>query len=130
MRLLVCGCRGFEDDRLVGNVMMVEKLQEEDHCYVLLEPEDCTLIHGDARGVDSSAKVNARAWGWHVEDFPADWSLGRKAGPMRNQRMLDEGKPHRVLAFWDGKSRGTLDMIRRAVKAGVPVRIVPVEVGA
>jgi hypothetical protein len=61
-----------------------------------------------------------------VAVFPADWEThGRAAGPIRNQAMLDEGKPYLVIAFWDGKSKGTLDMISRATRAGVPVKIVP-----
>jgi hypothetical protein len=49
----------------------------------------------------------------------ADWSIGRKAGPIRNQRMLDEHKPDLVVAFPGG--RGTADMVRRARKSGVEV---------
>ena len=64
------------------------------------------------------------AW---VHVIPADWKKhGRAAGPIRNQQMLDEGKADVVVALWDGKSRGTLDMIQRATEAGVPVRILPV----
>jgi hypothetical protein len=52
--------------------------------------------------------------------YMADWDgLGRKAGPIRNQRMLDEGKPDLVIAFPGG--RGTADMVRRAREAGVEV---------
>ena len=43
----------------------------------------------------------------------------KKAGPLRNQRMLDEGKPDLVVAFPGGG--GTKDMVRRSVKAGVPI---------
>ena len=43
----------------------------------------------------------------------------RLAPPLRNQRMLDEGKPDLVVAFPGGG--GTKDMVRRAVKAGVPI---------
>ena len=39
----------------------------------------------------------------------ADWSIGRKVGPIRNQRMLDEHRPNLVVAF-PGK-RGTADMV-------------------
>jgi len=49
-----------------------------------------------------------------------EWDkIGKKAGPLRNQRMLDEGKPDLVVAF--SGSGGTKDMVRRAVKAGVSV---------
>ena len=50
--------------------------------------------------------------------YMADWDgLGRKAGPIRNQRMLDDGKPDLGIAFPGG--RGTADMVRRAREAGV-----------
>ena len=45
--------------------------------------------------------------------------LGKKAGPLRNQRMLDDGKPDMVVAFPGGG--GTKDMVRRAAKAGVAI---------
>jgi hypothetical protein len=38
--------------------------------------------------------------------------------------MLAEGMPDAVLAFWDGESRGTADMIARARKEWIPVRVV------
>lgn len=46
---------------------------------------------------------------------------GRAAGPIRNQQMLDEGKPHLVVAFPGGT--GTADMVRRAQAAGVLVLV-------
>jgi len=54
-----------------------------------------------------------------VTTFDADWKLGKKAGPLRNQRMIDEGRPDLVVAFPGGK--GTADMVRRAEAAGVKV---------
>jgi hypothetical protein len=60
-----------------------------------------------------------------VLHYFANWKLfGLSAGPIRNQQMLDEGKPDFVIAFHDNlyASRGTQDMVTRAMKAGVPVR--------
>lgn len=52
--------------------------------------------------------------------YNADWSLyGKAAGPIRNQRMIDKGKPDLVVAFPGG--RGTADLVQRAEVAGVPV---------
>ncbi len=49
-----------------------------------------------------------------------EWDeIGKKAVPLRNQRMLDEGNPDLVVAFPGGG--GTKDMVRRAVKARVPI---------
>lgn len=45
---------------------------------------------------------------------------GKSAGPIRNQTMLDDGKPDLVLAFPGG--RGTADMVAKAEKHGIPVR--------
>jgi acyl-CoA synthetase (NDP forming) len=60
----------------------------------------------------------------HVTSFPANWKKhGKSAGPIRNQLMLDVGKPDLVIAFPGGS--GTADMIRRARKAGVPVKEIP-----
>jgi predicted solute-binding protein len=62
----------------------------------------------------------AKAEGVPCEVYQADWArLGRKAGPIRNQRMLDEAKPDVVIAFPGG--RGTADMLRRTRQAGVEV---------
>jgi hypothetical protein len=60
-----------------------------------------------------------------VQPVPADWTTyGRAAGPIRNQRMLNEYHPNLVLAFPDPESRGTWDMVRRAEKANVEVRVI------
>ena len=72
------------------------------------------VIHGGARGADDLA----RQWGEisvGIEgvEFRADWTAhGKAAGMIRNQRMLDEGRPDLVVAFPGG--RGTADMVRRA----------------
>jgi hypothetical protein len=78
-----------------------------------------TVIHGGAPGADTLAGKWAedRSKACRVE-FP-DWSLGRKAGPIRNQKMLDDYSPEIVVAFPGG--RGTADMIRRAKAKGIEV---------
>lgn len=98
-------------------------------------PEDTVIIHGGCNvpdgaytnprwkpvGADALAHHCAAEKGFEVHMYRADWKLlGRKAGPMRNQAMLDHGKPDLVLAF--PGSRGTADMVRRATAAGVPVK--------
>jgi predicted Rossmann-fold nucleotide-binding protein len=52
--------------------------------------------------------------------FPANWPKhGKGAGFIRNQQMLNEGKPDLMIAFPGGK--GTADMIEKAIKAGIKV---------
>jgi YspA, cpYpsA-related SLOG family len=88
-------------------------------------PPDTTVIHGDCKGADTWAALAALQQGKRVIPYPADWKrLGRAAGPLRNQRMLSEGKPDLILAFpKEPLSGGTKDMVDRANKAGIPVRI-------
>ncbi len=110
MRVLVCGGRDFCEGRAV-----VEALGPMHRATPF-----SAIIHGAARGADYLAGAWARWMQVPELPFPADWERdGRAAGPIRNQRMLDEGKPDLVVAFPGG--RGTADMIRRARKAGLRV---------
>jgi predicted Rossmann-fold nucleotide-binding protein len=108
MRVLVCGGRAFEDRQALNETL--SRLREERGFSL--------VIAGGARGADTFAKEWAKAVGLPCDVYKADWEgLGRKAGPIRNQRMLDEGKPDLVVAFPGGK--GTADMARRARAAGI-----------
>ena len=110
MRVLVCGGRNYRNTA---------------ECYKLLDclrantGFDC-LIEGDARGADRIAGYWARKRRLDNLKFPADWAAhGKAAGPIRNQRMIDEGKPDLVVAFPGGC--GTADMVSRAKGAGIKV---------
>jgi hypothetical protein len=82
------------------------------------------IIHGAARGADRLAGQWAEAKGITVSAKPANWKRdGNRAGPIRNQQMLDEDKPTLVIAFPGGS--GTKDMIQRSKKAGIRVIEVP-----
>lgn len=83
---------------------------------------DMVIIQGGAKGADFLAKCWAKEKAVPCEEYPADWSLGKQAGIIRNKRMLEEGKPDLVLAFPGGK--GTANMIWQAVDAGIEVYIV------
>lgn len=108
--VLVCGGRDYDDEAHVSRILDVA----HDANPIVL------LIHGGARGADSLAKRWAEREGVPAREFIADWTLhGKAAGPMRNQRMLDEGKPHMVIAFPGG--RGTADMVERAKRERIPV---------
>ena len=82
-----------------------------------------TVLSGDATGVDQWGGRIAREKGIPVEQFPADWkTYGRAAGPIRNRKMLLHAQA--LIAVWDGRSPGTLDMIAAARKVGIPLHIV------
>lgn len=123
LRVLVCGGRDFTDwggfrDRLEKVAQKHFPRMEEDRYGNYLY--DVVIIHGGAPGVDDFADRWAIVNLTGIEIYKADWALhGKAAGPIRNQQMLDEGKPDLVVAFPGG--RGTSDMVRRAQKAGVKV---------
>ncbi len=113
MRVLVCGGRGFTDAKLIASTL--------DPMHA--ERPFSTVIHGAAPGADTLAGEWATSRGIPVVAFPADWKgQGRAAGPIRNKRMLDEGRPDLVIAMPGG--RGTANMISQAEKAGVAVKII------
>lgn len=111
-RVLVCGSRDFEPESRI--VTAIGRL-----------PSSVTIIHGDARGADRIAARVAESLGMNVEAYPADWKkYGRRAGIERNLLMLDGADPDYVIAFWDGKSRGTAHTIREAEKRGLLVEVI------
>jgi SLOG family YspA-like protein len=111
MRVLVCGGRYYSDREAL------EKYLDALHS----ESPISLVIDGGASGADTLANQWAVERHIRAASFPADWRKhGKAAGPIRNQQMLDEGKPDVVVAFPGG--RGTADMVARAKRAGVPVR--------
>ena len=118
MRVLVCGPRDMDGRH--------RRLVEDS----LLGAGATWVIEGGAGGADHLAWLASKTLGLASERFFADWQKhGRAAGPIRNRRMLDLGKPDLVLAFVPstGITKGTADMVRRARKAGVEVREVVFE---
>ena len=110
MRLLVCGGRDF------SNAGAAYKILDAFHRKHGVD----VLIEGNARGADRIAGYWARRNNITNLKFPADWEKhGKSAGSIRNQQMLDEGKPTHVIAFPGGY--GTADMVRRAHDAGLQV---------
>lgn len=126
VRVLVCGGRRYSDRERLYRVLdaAVERLG-------LTE-----IIHGDATGADKMADEWAESRGIPKRAFPAKWSdlshpdaevrvradgskYDRKAGPRRNQQMIDQARPSIVIAF--PGDTGTDDMIGRANAAGIRV---------
>lgn len=114
-RLLVTGSRDWTDRARARKEL---KQVVDEHGL------PATLIHGDARGLDRIAAHEARQLGMDIETYPADWARwGRRAGAIRNEQMV-ASRADLCLAFPLPSSRGTFDCIRRAERAGIPVRVV------
>ena len=115
-RVLVTGSREYR-----GN----EVLREFSLLAMEHGRENLVIVHGAHRsGADALARLAARALGIREEPHPADWKRwNKKAGPIRNQEMVDAGADV-VLAFFAtlAQNRGTWDCVTRAEIAGIPVR--------
>lgn len=115
MRVLVCGGRDFANWQFLEDNLDAIRQEFEDSTPITI------LIHGCAFGADRLAEKWAVLNGIIAIGYAADWKThGKAAGPIRNQRMLDEGRPDLLLAFPGGS--GTADMVRRARTIHLEVR--------
>jgi hypothetical protein len=110
MKLILAGGRTFTDA-----IMLARTLNKF---------TDITeIVSGTANGADKCGEQWATSNGIKIKRFPADWDLyGRSAGHLRNAEMAEYGD--RLLAFWDGKSKGTKNMIDIATKKGMLVEVI------
>lgn len=108
--MIVCGSRGWDDRERIA-----------DRLFLL--PPDTTVVHGGASGADRIAAEEAEKLEFVVEAHPAHWNqFGKRAGFIRNEEMALAGADL-CIAFWDGQSRGTQDMVKRANEHGIRVEI-------
>jgi hypothetical protein len=84
------------------------------------------VAHGDCpKSPDQLGKRYAEQYGLLEAPYPAEWDrYGRKAGAIRNAQMA-KGGADLAVGIWDGKSPGSLNMIREALKAGIEVLLIP-----
>jgi YspA, cpYpsA-related SLOG family len=117
MTVLVCGSR--LTNQFADALTVWDALEQR----ITRLPAGTNIIHGGAQGPDEFAHRIAKRHGYPVRRFRADWKNdGRRAGILRNLRMLDE-QPDLVIAVWDGQSRGTAHTLTEARKRGIPVEV-------
>jgi len=118
-KIIISGTRYFEDyellcatlDKFVGDIT-----------------DNIEIVSGTCRGADSLGERYAKEHNLAVKKFPAYWNaFGKRAGIMRNAEMADYANA--LVAFWDGKSKGTKNMICEAKKRGLRTTIVRYNVG-
>lgn len=118
-RVIVAGGREFNDYLLLASTL--DKLLRGK-----LMTHDIVIVSGKARGADSLGEKYAKACGFEVAEYPADWDkYGKSAGYKRNQKMGENSDC--TVAFWDGQSVGTKHMIDITEKSGKPLRVVKTE---
>lgn len=110
MRIIIAGSRSINDMSVVENAIKDSEFQITE------------VVCGMARGVDRLGAMWARRYAIPVAKFPANWDRwGRGAGFIRNQKMAEYSDG--LIAIWDGKSKGTNDMIHRMMHLEKPVWI-------
>ena len=114
-RVVIAGCRDYTDYDQAKEYI--------DHCLSNIRLEnEIIVVSGGAKGADALGEQYAKANGFEIERYMADWdTYGKSAGPRRNKKMAEVSDF--VICFWDGQSRGTKSMIEAAKALGKPVRV-------
>jgi predicted Rossmann fold nucleotide-binding protein DprA/Smf involved in DNA uptake len=90
---------------------------------VYLDELPDAIVSGGAKGADTYAREFAIKKGIRlIEHLPDYAKYGRAAPLVRNRLIIDDCD--KVLAFWDGKSRGTKQSLDYAESKGKPVKII------
>ena len=109
MNIGVVGSRNLEDYDVVEAVLISS-----------VNPKEDTIISGGARGADQLAEHFANDNNIPKKIYKPDYEQYGIAAPfIRNQLIVDDADM--IVAFWDGKSSGTLDTIKKAEKKGITV---------
>jgi len=86
-------------------------------------PQNCTeIVSGGADGIDTLARRYAKEHKLLFKEFPPEYQrYGTPAAFIRNAQIVEYA--HIVLAFWDGKSKGTANTILKCYELNKPVEI-------
>lgn len=117
MRVIIAGTRTITDKDVVFD--FIEECRTEE--FVISE-----VVCGRANGVDALGARWAEYRWKPIAFFPADWERsGKSAGPKRNKQMAEYADA--LILIWDGKSRGSANMLKEAKKRKLVIRelIVP-----
>lgn len=112
MKIIIAGTRSYTNYKVF--CYLLEEVLAEAFNY----PSKIEVVCGGAKGPDKMGERWAKENGHSVKHFLPDWSKhGKGAGMVRNGDMAKYADA--LIAFWDGRSRGTKDMIKKADQAGL-----------
>ena len=110
MKLIIAGSRTITDYQVLREA--IKKIEEN-----ITE-----IVSGGAEGVDRLGEKYAKENDLPLRKFPAFWDIhGKAAGPIRNWQMADYADV--ALVIWDGKSKGSQNMIKTMQELGKKVII-------
>jgi len=112
MKVIIAGSREFSDFNLL-----------REKCEEIISSEEVEIVSGTAKGADKMGEEYAKAKGYQIKRFPANWNkYGKSAGYLRNKEMAEYADS--AIIFWDGSSKGTKHMIDLAKDKGLKVNII------
>lgn len=119
-KVIVAGSREFNNYTLLSEKLKIFRENVWKHDIA----DDIVIVSGHCpRGADKLGEKWATNNQVSLLTFPADWDkYGKRAGIIRNEEMGDIADG--LIAFWNGKSRGTKHMINYSKKKGIPVQVV------
>lgn len=130
MKVIIAGGRDFQHYKLL-KYKMIEILKNV--------TDEITIVSGGAEGADKLGETFAKEKGYKVKKFEADWDIlatpgaiikannygklyNARAGTDRNSKMAKYADG--LVAFWNGRSPGTKNMIEEAKKLNLKIRII------
>ena len=111
-KLIVAGSRNFNNYDFLK-----EKLD-----YLLMNINDeIEIVSGRAKGADLFGEAYAKERGYKIAKFPADWTIGKTAGFIRNEDMAKYSNA--CVVFSVNNSSGSKHMIKMSEKYNLKLRI-------
>lgn len=86
-------------------------------------PSDAEIVSGGANGIDTCAAEFAKNNNLKLTVFLPEYErYGRAAPVLRNKKIVDYSD--KIIAFWNGSSKGTLSVIKYAQQIGKDCEVV------
>lgn len=113
MKLAIIGSREFKDSKLARQIFFSYFATNQVY----------EIISGGAKGADTCARIIAKKFGVKLTEFLPDWDkYGKSAGMIRNKDIINSADF--VLAFWNGKSKGTANSLNLAKNSKKPTLVI------